>query len=122
MKCLLVFIAAFALYSCTTQANPDINLNDYENLKYRVTILETRVDSLVSVMQEKAKPKSSKKGKKNNSSVNSTTSSNASYLSSGSSSSYKSSSYSGRCQATTKKGYQCSRSARSRGYCWQHGG
>ncbi|RYY95195.1 MAG: hypothetical protein EOO11_16355 [Chitinophagaceae bacterium] len=28
----------------------------------------------------------------------------------------------GRCGATTKKGTQCSRSARSGGYCWQHGG
>src|SRR5258705_10047388 len=29
---------------------------------------------------------------------------------------------SGRCQAITKKGTQCSRSARSNGYCWQHSG
>jgi len=29
---------------------------------------------------------------------------------------------SGRCQAITKKGTRCSRSARSNGYCWQHGG
>lgn len=28
----------------------------------------------------------------------------------------------GRCQAITKKGTQCSRKARSGGYCWQHGG
>ena len=28
----------------------------------------------------------------------------------------------GRCKALTKKGTQCSRSARSQGYCWQHGG
>ena len=27
-----------------------------------------------------------------------------------------------RCNAITKKGTQCSRSARSGGYCWQHGG
>jgi hypothetical protein len=31
-------------------------------------------------------------------------------------------SYSGQCMATTKKGYRCFRSARSGGYCWQHGG
>ncbi len=30
--------------------------------------------------------------------------------------------YSGQCNATTKKGTRCSRSARSNGYCWQHGG
>jgi micrococcal nuclease len=31
--------------------------------------------------------------------------------------------YSGRCQATTKKGTQCSRSAKTGSrYCWQHGG
>jgi hypothetical protein len=31
--------------------------------------------------------------------------------------------YSGRCQATTKKGAQCKRSARPGShYCWQHGG
>jgi hypothetical protein len=28
----------------------------------------------------------------------------------------------GRCMAITKKGTQCSRTARSKGYCWQHGG
>lgn len=30
--------------------------------------------------------------------------------------------YSGQCMTTTKKGTRCSRSARSGGYCWQHGG
>ena len=29
---------------------------------------------------------------------------------------------SSQCSATTKKGTRCSRSARSNGYCWQHGG
>ena len=29
---------------------------------------------------------------------------------------------SSQCSATTKKGARCSRSARSNGYCWQHGG
>jgi hypothetical protein len=39
------------------------------------------------------------------------------------SSSTKKKSYAnGRCQAITKKGTQCSRAARSGGYCWQHGG
>lgn len=28
----------------------------------------------------------------------------------------------GRCKAITKAGTRCSRSARSNGYCWQHGG
>jgi hypothetical protein len=31
-------------------------------------------------------------------------------------------SYSSQCRATTKKGTKCSRSSRSGGYCWQHGG
>jgi FtsZ-binding cell division protein ZapB len=30
--------------------------------------------------------------------------------------------YSGQCNATTKKGSRCSRSAKSNGFCWQHGG
>lgn len=30
--------------------------------------------------------------------------------------------YSGQCKANTKKGTRCSRSAGSKGYCWQHGG
>lgn len=34
---------------------------------------------------------------------------------------YKESSYSGRCQAITKKGTQCKRTATSGSYCWQHG-
>jgi len=29
---------------------------------------------------------------------------------------------SGQCRATTQKGTRCSRSSRSNGYCWQHGG
>jgi hypothetical protein len=29
---------------------------------------------------------------------------------------------SGQCSATTQKGTRCSRSSRSNGYCWQHGG
>ena len=34
-----------------------------------------------------------------------------------------STSYSGRCQATTKKGAQCKRNAaKGSNYCWQHGG
>ena len=28
----------------------------------------------------------------------------------------------GKCNAVTKKGAQCSRNAKSNGYCWQHGG
>ena len=28
----------------------------------------------------------------------------------------------GQCKAITKKGTRCSRSVRSKGYCWQHGG
>lgn len=28
----------------------------------------------------------------------------------------------GQCMATTKAGKRCSRSARTNGYCWQHGG
>ncbi len=28
----------------------------------------------------------------------------------------------GQCKATTKAGKQCSRTAKSNGYCWQHGG
>lgn len=35
----------------------------------------------------------------------------------------KSEGYSGRCQATTKKGTQCKRNAKpGSSYCWQHGG
>ena len=30
--------------------------------------------------------------------------------------------YSDQCRAITKKGTRCLRSARSNGYCWQHGG
>lgn len=30
--------------------------------------------------------------------------------------------YTGQCKAMTKKGKRCSRTARTNGYCWQHGG
>lgn len=35
---------------------------------------------------------------------------------------YSSGSGGGQCNAITRKGRRCSRSARSNGYCWQHGG
>jgi outer membrane lipopolysaccharide assembly protein LptE/RlpB len=47
----------------------------------------------------------------------STTKNNSTY-----SSSSTTKNYSGQCMATTKKGTRCKRSARSNGYCWQHGG
>lgn len=56
-----------------------------------------------------------------NSTKSSSTKSTTSTKSNSSSVSRSTSTYSGRCQATTKKGAQCKRTAQSgRNYCWQH--
>lgn len=127
---IIVFVLFYILSSC--QESKEDNSKLYET----IVSLERQVDSLhvivanLSAENESLKPK--KKGKKTTSELRLVSSLNSSQPikineSSGqqmrvkqhSASSY---SYSGRCMATTKKGSQCKRSARSNGYCWQHGG
>lgn len=124
-------IVILSLFSCQQQV-PQYN-NDYHSLKEEVANLNTRIDSLISALQPKpvvTNKKSSKKKALAKKPVPAATTSDPvslpAYESSSSSSrtTYESSSsYSGRCQATTKKGTQCKRSASSgSNYCWQHWG
>jgi hypothetical protein len=113
--------------SCNTVDSTQVDALKQENayLRSRVGALE---DSLYVSSLNLPKITNSKKSKKQTKpSVNSFVSSPNSLT--GSTSRRKRSyvstpsyTHSGQCQALTKKGYQCSRTSRSGGYCWQHGG
>lgn len=114
---------------CLTSCGTEVKDHQTLYLENEISRLNGRIDSLVGVLslqQEAARaPETPKKGAKKKKSSNlsrSTVASGYASYSASSGSRKTSSSYSGQCQATTKKGYQCSRKARSGGYCWQHGG
>ena len=123
-----IFAGIFLVFLLSCEGKTDSL--QYVELQNQVTQLNQRIDSLITVLtvKENEKPKVVKpKTKKNTVSNTLTTrvpqsSSSSSYSAYSSSPKQSSSSNSGRCQAITKKGFQCSRSARSGGYCWQHGG
>ncbi len=128
MKYFFVFIVPICLCACGSQTHTDCLV-----LEEKVAILEARIDSLVSVLDTKKIPTQKKKnGTGKNSGENifvESGSGEKSYRENNYGASYsnpqqsiKKAQYSRRCQALTKKGYQCSRNARSGGYCWQHGG
>lgn len=129
MKKLTAAIVFLSLFSCQQQA-PQYS-NDYHGLKQEVASLNARIDSLIAALPPKPvvanKKSSKKKATTKNPGYAATTSDPAplpayeSSSSSGRTTYRSSSSYSGRCQAITKKGTQCKRSASSgSSYCWQH--
>jgi hypothetical protein len=86
----------------TSCFNTDNNVNERNQLDIRIARLEERIDSLI-----------------NSRHINSGGSNNTG--------SYKQSPekivrQTNRCQAITKKGTQCKRTAKGGDYCWQHGG
>jgi Family of unknown function (DUF5763) len=96
-------------------------------LRERVYRLEREVDSLKSIVADQNLPIKKKSSKKTVDAFKKTDASSVSQTYQANSSPSKTSSnntvlYSVRCQAITKKGTQCKRTARSGGYCWQHGG
>ncbi len=99
MKILFSCLALFFLTSCFNTDNSNI---DTDRLNLRITMLEQRLDSLLNARGTKPFALSKKENREPVS--------------------YDRSQASWRCQATTKKGTQCKRSARSNSYCWQHGG
>ena len=102
MKLIVTLALSIVCCSCFQATRDAGNIRQMEE---RITTLEQRLDALTGQTTGST------------SSINTFTSGT-----SGSSHSSGSSTYSGRCQATTKKGSQCSRKAKGGGYCWQHGG
>lgn len=115
-----VFISCFFFFSCNENRG---ETNEYYDIQHEVHVLSIRVDSLIAAINEKSngetltkkRPSKPKKtiypiSAPTNYAPNSRKTVSSQY------------SYSGQCQAITKKGYRCSRRARSNGYCWQHGG
>ena len=90
MKTIAFMWLSLLLFSCAG-INRETEINQ---LKQRITLLEQRIDSLIS-------------------------SRNGHDMNGGTFSYYTGS---GLCQAITKKGNHCRRKARNNNHCWQHGG
>lgn len=121
--------------SCQSVSRDDITRLQLDNYKLhqRIDSLSLKINLLLASQQSKTvgtKKKSSKKTSVIKEQVflapSSSSADQESRYSAPSSNSKRSTvtteAYSNRCQATTKKGSQCKRNARSGGYCWQHGG
>lgn len=107
MKYILILALALGLLPACQSGTPN------RELKQKLADLEFRVSWLEKQLAEKQPADSLPLG-----SYGSSTGLRSGGQYNGSTKSY----YSARCQAPTKKGTQCKRSARSGGYCWQHGG
>jgi len=99
MKIIFSCLGLLLFSSCFDARN---NNSEIDRLNQRITVLEQRIDSLIS--DRNANPIG----------LNNITSSNKT--------SYSTPRGTGRCQAMTKKGTQCKRKGKNNGYCWQHGG
>jgi hypothetical protein len=84
----------------TSCFNSNTNANEINQLNLRITRLEQRIDSLISIRHS--------------------TSIESNNIYNSYPAPYASVKRMNRCQAITKKGTQCKRNAKSRGYCWQH--
>jgi len=135
VKFFVTILFAFAFTSC--QDNTESN-----DLKNRINILETRVDSLQNEIRKLSQPKitpitkkkSANKKKEESSAqflqsepdkqpVNTITEEKkkeSSEKTNSYSSSYSSESH--QCMGITKRGTRCKRMVRNGNYCWQHGG
>ena len=99
MKTILMIGLSFSLASCF---NKNGDTQKVDSLNQRITQLEQKIDSLLGIRN------GASVGLNNTDSPGTT--------------SYKSTRGDSRCQATTKKGTQCKRKAKTNSYCWQHGG
>ncbi len=127
-------ILAVCIFMCSVL---NVSAQTASDIKSKVTTLETKIiilETKVAILEENNRNLNQRidqlllQLQTNNPNLNLGTSSNVPQNNSTnttpsnfSSPTTPSSSY-GRCGATTKKGTQCSRSAKSNGYCWQHGG
>lgn len=96
MKMIVACCLTFLFVSCLNTSPNDAQT---AALKQRITLLEQRIDSLIST----------------NSSSNRITKTGSNGIS------YSAVRMTNRCLAITKKGTQCKRTAKNN-YCWQHGG
>lgn len=99
MKIIATIFTILILISCSYTGN-DVNQQDQLNL--RIARLEQRIDSLINSRHINSA------GSNNNGIYNQSPEKIVPQVN--------------RCQAITKKGTQCKRTARSGDYCWQHGG
>jgi hypothetical protein len=130
----------FILFGILLIGFNQIKAQSVSDLNAKIAALETKIvvlETKVSILEENNRAMNQRIDqiifnlKSNNSSSNNNTSNNivpqntnepTSVNTITPASTSKSPTSYGRCGATTKKGTQCSRSAKSNGYCWQHGG
>lgn len=117
MRILICFILVVLVSSCTDDTRIASLQTEVDQLSSQISLLQNRLDSF-TLHDPEIKTKLKKRGQ---SSDLKTTTQASSYSSSQYTPPNKITVYSGRCQATTKKGTQCKRSAKYGGYCWQHG-
>jgi hypothetical protein len=119
-----ILIASVVLSSCGQNTKSSELANKVDSLEVRIAVMEQLIAARQSVSSptttnsptpKKKKPTTPKKEVVYPVYTGSQPTDNNNYRSG-------TNSYSGRCNATTKKGSQCKRTARSGGYCWQHGG
>lgn len=106
MRKYLIFLLLPFIAACYHE---NVAGNDVAKLNQRISLLEQRLDSILYVPDQSAATSTS------NNQQNNTTSYSVSK-----GKSKTAVRYSNRCLATTKKGTQCKRNAKSSGYCWQH--
>jgi hypothetical protein len=99
MKMIFTCCVLLLLASCFSRDNSN---RETDQLNWRITILEQRLDSLTN--SRNTNP-FGLNNKNNQDAV-----------------SYGPSPANWRCHAITKKGTQCKRTAKNNSYCWQHGG
>jgi Family of unknown function (DUF5763) len=123
------FILLMLVYNaigCTSPDNASVNGAHIQALDQRITLLEGRIDQLSEQISKLhlAKNYSNKKQSKRAEGISLLVApvrpvENQAHVSSMNNertySDYQ-------CAAITKKGTRCKRTARSNGYCWQHGG
>ena len=118
MRRLLIFIiVCFSATACT------IPTTDTSKLEMKIDELNrriTKVELTLEMIQASSAPQDNSSQVKKKASISKKPQSYSSQ--SVNSERQNSSGNIGQCNATTKKGTRCKRTARSKGYCWQHGG
>lgn len=119
---LLILVSSF-IFSC------NLSSNNCKELEFKNIVLQQKIDSLenqnltLSNQSQLNQPKNKKKLRlKKVTNESYSTSITPARNPSKKYSTQSRNSYSNQCMATTRKGTRCSRTARSGGYCWQHGG